>query len=261
MSIRMLKRFATRCLPGPLRSFLLSIKHRGRRLADADVYRSYLARGRGVEIGGPSTIFQTEIAVYQVVDSLDGVNFSSSTIWEGAVRAGGTYRYYGWKKGRQLVADAGDLSSIASESYDFLVSSNCLEHVANPLKALKEWKRVVKRGGAILLVLPNKASNFDHRRPVTQFSHLMDDYRRDIGEDDLSHLAEILELHDLTMDLPAGSHESFRQRSLDNFNNRALHHHVFDANLIREVFRNAGLVLVHEGRTKTDFIALAVKPG
>jgi hypothetical protein len=56
---------------------------------------------------------------------------------------------------------------------------------------------------------------------------MLEDYECDTQEDDLTHLPEILQLHDLSMDPPAGTAEEFRQRSLNNFENRCLHHHVF----------------------------------
>ena len=37
------------------------------------------------------------------------------------------------------------------------------------------------------------------------------------------------------MDLPAGNLESFKQRSLNNFENRCLHHHVFDFDLLESL--------------------------
>jgi len=49
-----------------------------------------------------------------------------------------------------------------------------------------------------------------------------------VGEEDLTHVPEILELHDLSRDEGAGTREQFRQRCLANHVHRALHHHVFD---------------------------------
>ena len=120
--------------------------------------------------------------------------------------------------------------------YDFIISSNCLEHIANPLKAIEEWIRVIKKNGLILLVLPNKEFCFDHKRPITEFSHLLSDFKNDTKEDDLTHLEEILELHDLKMDKRAGNYEEFKVRSLKNYNNRALHQHIFDLNLLKYIF-------------------------
>ncbi|MDM7943738.1 MAG: methyltransferase domain-containing protein [Hydrogenophaga sp.] len=259
MSIRTLRQAVKRHLPQPIKSLLVAIKYRGAQLPEAEVYCARLKGKLGLEIGGPSTLFATQLPVYQLVRQLDGVNFSASTIWEGDLEAGNTFRFHGWKKGRQFVADATDLSQIGSESYDFLLSSNCLEHVANPLKAMSEWVRVVKRNGHLLLALPNKAANFDHRRPVTSFQHLLEDFHKDVGEDDLTHLDEILRLHDLSMDPPAGTRESFQRRSLDNVHNRTLHHHVFDRELIGKIFEHAGLDVIAQQETPTDHIAFGVK--
>jgi hypothetical protein len=70
---------------------------------------------------------------------------------------------------------------------------------------------------------------------------MLEDYARDTGEDDLTHLPEILELHDLDLDRPAGSLQQFRERSLNNFSNRCRHQHVFDENNSRELLSEAGI--------------------
>jgi hypothetical protein len=66
------------------------------------------------------------------------------------------------------------------------------------------------------------------------------DYDQNTGEDDLQHLSEILEKHDLARDPGAGSWENFQQRSLDNISNRCLHHHVFDEHNSRELLSRVG---------------------
>ncbi|MGK2869350.1 MAG: class I SAM-dependent methyltransferase [Mycobacterium sp.] len=222
-------------------------------------YRPAVENKRGIEVGGPSAVFETSLPLYRFVGELDGANFSNDTIWEGHIEAGDTFAYAESGTGRQFVADATDLHDIGSASYDFLLSSNCLEHVANPIRALTEWRRVIKPGGALVLVLPNKRSNFDHRRPVTKFEHLLDDFTRDVAEDDLTHLDEILELHDLSRDPLAGDSAHFRNRSLKNFHNRTLHHHVFDASLIERLLSYMDFDVVHTTTMRTDFFALAKK--
>ena len=37
------------------------------------------------------------------------------------------------------------------------------------------------------------------------------------------------------MDPPAGTYEQFKKRSLNNYNNRTLHQHVFDLELLAEI--------------------------
>lgn len=222
-------------------------------------YQSFVEDRYGVEIGGPSAVFRVALPLYHLVRGLDGVNFSAHTIWEGRIKAGDSFEYRRDKRGTQFIAEATDLGEIPSARYDFLLSSNCLEHVANPFKALIEWRRVIKTGGGLVLVVPNQAKNFDHRRPVTTFEHLLDDFGRDVGEDDLTHLDEILALHDLRRDLPAGGRKRFKKRSMNNFENRALHHHVFDVRLIEEVLDRAGFGIVDVTTGPTDFFALATK--
>jgi hypothetical protein len=104
-------------------------------------------------------------------------------------------------------------------------------------------------------------SNFDHKRPVTKFSHLLDDYQNEMSENDLTHLDEILSLHDLSLDPPAGNLENFRARSLDNFNNRTLHHHVFDMDLMKEMMKFLKMEVVQENETPTDHLLIATKIG
>jgi len=191
----------------------------------------------GIEIGGPSKFFDNKglVPLYRIIKKLDGCNFSTNTIWEGKIESGKGYKYYKYKKGIQYISEASDLNLIQDSKYDFVLSCNCLEHLANPLKAIQEWLRVIKPGGLLLLVLPNKEYCFDHNRPVTEFSHLLIDFHNEVEENDLTHLNDILLLHDLEMDKLAGTFEQFKARSLNNYDNRALHQHVFSLSLLIEV--------------------------
>ncbi len=201
----------------------------------------------GLEIGGPSRVFQRGniLPVYACAARIDNVNFSSATAWESGLREGGDFRFDAGKPpGRQFLREATDLARISNASCDFVLSSHCLEHVANPLAALNEWRRVTREDGHLLLILPDPRHTFDHRRPVTTFAHLREDLVRRTGEDDLTHLPEILTKHDLTRDPSAGSPEEFRTRGLQNARNRCLHHHVFDLALLRAVLAETGWLTV-----------------
>jgi len=96
----------------------------------------------------------------------------------------------------------------------------------------------------LLLVVPHKQGTFDHNRPVTRLSHLIQDMKNEVDEHDLSHLTEILKLHDLSMDLEAGTFENFVTRSKDNFNNRCLHHHVFTTESVIYMIDYVGLKIL-----------------
>ncbi len=207
-------------------------------------YRQLIQSGIGLEIGGPSRIFGSRgcIPVYADAMQIDNCNFGSATVWESSIEVGRTFKFNRDKEaGRQYVAEASDLHNIASATYDFLISSHCIEHLANPLRGLAEWIRVLKPGGMMVLIFPDKARTFDHRRPVTTLSHLLEDFDADMGEDDMTHLEEVLELHDFQRSPGVGDTEEFRQRSLHNIENRCLHHHVFDTDLAVEISNHMGL--------------------
>lgn len=201
------------------------------KLEPVEEYRSHMRLRRGLEIGGPSDLMKDEgpIPIYGILGSLDNCLFAESTMWTGEVRKGDGFCYHPAKQsGRQILSDATDLRSIPDCSYECVLACHCLEHIANPLRALAEWKRVLKDDGLLLLILPHKDGTFDWRRPTTTLSHMIKDYENAVGEEDLTHVPEVLELHDLSRDGGAGTKEQFRQRCLANGAHRALHHHVFD---------------------------------
>jgi SAM-dependent methyltransferase len=196
--------------------------------------RPYVEGRIGLEVGGPSAIFERRglMPAYRIAARIDNSNFSPDTAWESGQNPGLTFKFNEDRPpGRQFIAEAAALGFSADASYDFLLSSHMLEHSANPIRVLEEWKRVLKPGGLLLLVLPHKDNTFDHRRPTSTLDHLKEDFAQEMGEDDLSHLPEILQLHDLDRDQEAGDAETFHTRCQDNFHNRCLHQHVFDTEL------------------------------
>ncbi len=197
-----------------------------------------------MEIGGPSDLFAAggPLPLYPLMARLDNCNFSATTVWEGQIREGLTFIYDSHRApGRQYIAEAADLSLIAAKTYDVVLSSHTIEHSANPLRALREWLRVLKDDGALVLVVPHKDGTFDHRRPLTTLAHLIEDDTQGTSEDDLTHLDEILACHDLALDPAAGDAAAFAARSARNAENRCLHHHVFDTALVAEMLQAVGL--------------------
>lgn len=191
----------------------------------------------GLEIGGPSPSFsiRSYFPVYLFAKRVDGVNFSNNTIWEGNISEGKNFAYYNEKKGFQYIAEATDLSKIESDKYDFLLSCHSLEHTANTLKALKEWNRVLKNNGYFILVLPDKNFTFDEQRPVTTFEHLESDLKNDTNEADKTHFDEIIRLHNIEKDAGVKTKDELIERTVNNYENRCVHHHVFDFALIRQM--------------------------
>jgi ADP-heptose:LPS heptosyltransferase len=72
-----------------------------------------------------------------------------------------------WKP--DIIGDATKLDIIASKSMDAVFSSHLLEHIEDHISALKEWWRVIKIGGYLVLYLPHK------------------DFYPNIGEDGANH--------------------------------------------------------------------------
>jgi SAM-dependent methyltransferase len=217
---------------------------------------------KGLEIGGPSSVFERRfkpLPIYHRVGSLDNCDISRITTWTTHADA---YTFSPDKPpGKNIFVDASHLSCIADQSYDFVLSSHNLEHFANPVKALYEWKRVTRPGGGLLLLLPNHKRTFDHRRSPTTVDHMFQDFQQQTPEDDLFHLPEILEKHDFSLDPGSTSVEEFHRRSLDNFNNRCLHHHVFDESNSRELLVRSGLeVLAVEKALPNHIFLLARLP-
>lgn len=208
----------------------------------------------GLEAGGPTDLFAN---IYTRCDTCDGVNFSAATVWwEGKTI---DYCYKGTRLGTVYIADAVDMAVIPSRKYDFLLSSNNLEHIANPLKALKEFSRVLKQGGTALILVPMKSKTFDHNREYTAFDHLLEDFNRDTGEDDLSHLPEIIEKHDYSMDPHCGGRDAFISRAQKNVENRCLHHHVFEEQCLRKALEFAGFTVVKFGKILTNWFIIGKK--
>jgi SAM-dependent methyltransferase len=150
---------------------------------------------------------------------------------------------------------------MAAGAYDFVASSHMLEHSANPLAVLFEWKRVLKDGGRLLLVLPHRDATFDHRRPVTSLEHLVQDYNGQVEEGDQTHLGEILRLHDLCRDPAQPTRERFERWISNNCVNRGAHHHVFDMRLAVQMADYAGYQLIDvETARPCHIFLIASKP-
>ncbi len=233
--------------------------HRNKKLSSFNLYKKAVTNKKGLEIGGPSRVFKKKLPIYHFTKSLDGINFSSSTLWEKNLCDEGRYKYFMQRVGVQYIREATELIGINDSSYDFVSSSHCLEHVANPLKALKEWARVIKENGHLILVLPKKSGNFDRNRPATNFNHILEDFIADTSEDDLTHLKEIINLHDFSMDKESGSITNFIERGKKNFVVRGLHHHVFDKKLIKKSLDWSGFSIIDIDHDKANYFILAGK--
>ena len=153
------------------------------------------------------------------------------------------------------------MNEVKSSGYEFLLASHVLEHIANPLKALRTWRRVIGQDGTLVLIVPHRDGTFDHDRPVTSMGHIGSDFANDVPESDTTHLQEILELHDLSRDIGAGSREAFVARARNNIQHRSLHHHVFDTDLLVKVVDRANLRILYLDLELPYHICVVCSPG
>lgn len=222
---------------------------------------NYFKNKDGLEIGGPSNFFRKKgfMPIYDIIKNLDCVNFSSSTVWTGKINQKEGFIIDGKIVGKQYILDAINLKGIEKNIYEFVLSSNNIEHIANPIKAIEEWLSVLKKEGILVIIAPRKESNFDHKRKIVTFEHLLNDYKNNIDENDLSHLEEILKFHDIKMDKDSGTIEEFKKRSLNNIENRCLHQHVFDLNVLKKIYQHFNLSILTTIQIEHDYVIIGKK--
>lgn len=193
--------------------------------------QSHFAGKKGLEIGGASAIFKDRsvLPIYSIAGQIDNCNFAGKTVWEDKLKEGYNFHCTKGKVGFQYIAEATDLSRIKSDTYDFILSSHALEHVANPIKALTEFKRVLKINGYMMLVLPHKLGGLasDQLRKPTPLNHMVQDYKSDVSEYDLAVMQEVIQIHDKLGDWTRDEYNQYITSAKDNFEHRCLHHHVF----------------------------------
>jgi SAM-dependent methyltransferase len=139
-----------------------------------------LCKGMGVEIGALDKPFDLDAQViYLDRDSTDALKrqyADDPSVSE--VRQ----VHVVWRDSRYPFFDDG--------AFDFVISSHVLEHVANPGRQIEEWLRIVRPGGIVYMVVPDKRHSFDRLREVTSIEHLMDEFERDVREIDRAHYAD-----------------------------------------------------------------------
>jgi len=130
-------------------------------------------RGRGLDLGcGPNKIWPHAIGVD---------NYTETAL-------------FGIQMKPDVVCDCTKLDVFGSASMDYVYSSHLLEHIADYKAALKEWWRVIKPGGFLLLYLPDEdeypkvgeeGANVDHKWNVNTDKVI--DAMKTVGGWDLVH--------------------------------------------------------------------------
>ncbi len=130
-----------------------------------------------------------------------------------------------------------------TNSLGYVASSHVLEHVANPVRALVEWYRVLRPGGLIYLVVPDRRYTWDHPRAPTTVEHMIADYIEKKTPVDGTHIDDFVENIDWSRYSPTTSAEGrpkakqdLRQLYWATVNSGSeinIHFHVFEPNNLR----------------------------
>lgn len=75
-----------------------------------------------------------------------------------------------------ILDEAETLGKISDNTYDFVISSHVLEHLEDPILAIKNHIRVLKPGGILFLALPERTRTSDMHRQPTDIEHLIKDH-------------------------------------------------------------------------------------
>jgi SAM-dependent methyltransferase len=76
----------------------------------------------------------------------------------------------------KIVSDLETMQGFDTDSQDFVIANHVIEHVEDPLKALRAMSRVLRSNGIIYLAIPDKRFTFDKERAVTPLDHLLRDH-------------------------------------------------------------------------------------
>jgi SAM-dependent methyltransferase len=143
-----------------MKKILNIIAKKGLKKNKNQLVKKYLHGLCGIEIGGSGRSF-----------GLDGQkgSYANIDIIDAETRAKGK----GWKKSQLVnILSPGDDLPFKSDVFDYVFSSHVIEHFFDPIKAINEWFRVIKKGGYIFMIIPHKERTYDRNREITSFTEL-----------------------------------------------------------------------------------------
>jgi SAM-dependent methyltransferase len=80
--------------------------------------------------------------------------------------------------------DVHGLAPIADSSLDGVIGAHVIEHLANPIAALREFERVLRPHGRLVLVVPDRTVTFDSVRQPTPLAQLLSKFHQGVTKVD-----------------------------------------------------------------------------
>ena len=144
---------------------------------NSKIVNKYLYGLKGIEIGGAS---HADFGIDAInIDILDRKNSN--------ININNSYQIQicGYFKEVNLISKGDDLP-FKDNTVDFVFTSHVIEHFYDPIKALKEWYRVIKKGGYIFIIAPHKERTLDKDRERTTLKELIDRHQGILQADNQS---------------------------------------------------------------------------
>ena len=113
-----------------------------RRFNDGNFHSKYFV-GHGVDIGAGPDSLEKLAYVFRGITKVDS--------WD------------------QPQGDAQLMGSVGDDTYDFVHSSHCLEHMVDPHTALRNWIRITKPGGYLVITVPEE-DLYEHLKWPSRFN-------------------------------------------------------------------------------------------
>ena len=88
--------------------------------------------------------------------------------------------------------DKDSLTQFKEHSFDFVICSHVIEHLANPINCIESLFRITKIGGQVVIAVPDKNYTFDRSRSLTSFEHLKEEFKNNITEVTDEHYLDFL---------------------------------------------------------------------
>lgn len=170
---------------------------------------------KALEIGGPSSLLKS---FYNLLSE---------------------YTVYNYEPAMSKHSQEGDYSIVVGDAtnpdiikqldtkFDLLITSHTLEHIANPIKALKIWKQLLAPDGIILTIVPCKHHCWDRNRNYTTLTHIINDYNNNTPESDMSHVDE--------SSCMIETRPTYYEDVGYNNEARIIHHHVYSKSVLSEM--------------------------
>lgn len=160
-----------------------------------------------------------------------------------------------------IIDDGEKLSRFEDESLDFIIANHMLEHCENPLGTIRNHLRKIRRSGILYYAIPDQRYGFDLKRPLTPFTHLVQDDRQGPESSRQSHFHEWARLVGKKTSPQDVHAEAKRLMEL----NYSIHFHVWNEMTFHEFLLKAQVYLkrafsvIHFERNDTEIIAVLKK--